>query len=78
LILRCFFTQIYIPAEYISERKIEREREEEGEGERNKTTVVPYILAMVLLAAYRAGGWVGVQEGGRRGSLSWIIFYHHE
>jgi hypothetical protein len=56
LIVRCFFTQIYIPAEYISERKTEREREEEGEGERNKTTVVPYILAMVLLAAYRAGG----------------------
>jgi hypothetical protein len=56
LILRCFFTQIYIPAEYISERKTEREREEEGEGERNTTTVVPYILAMVLLAAYRAGG----------------------
>jgi hypothetical protein len=33
LILRCFFTQIYIPAEYISEREEERERKRERERE---------------------------------------------
>jgi hypothetical protein len=36
LILRCFFTQIYIPAEYISEREKEREREEERERKRER------------------------------------------
>jgi hypothetical protein len=36
LTVRCFFTQIYIPAEYISEREKEREREEERERKRER------------------------------------------